>query len=130
MDHRTLTAWIDRYEQVWRTPGTERLVELFTVEATYRPAPFDEPLAGLPAIATFWESERVGPDEEFTLTHQIVAVEGNTGVARVAVTYGDPPARRYRDLWLVTLAADNRCTAFEEWPFFPGQPRVATATGG
>jgi hypothetical protein len=33
----------------------------------------------------------------------------------------------YRDLWIVTLDAEGRgCVAFEEWPFFPGQERVAT----
>ena len=63
----------------------------------------------------------------FTLVAEVIAVEGDTGVARLEVSYGDPPTRRYRDLWIVTLGADGRCTAFEEWPFFPGQGRVAPA---
>jgi hypothetical protein len=46
-------------------------------------------------------------------------------VARVEVACGDPPARRYRHLWIVTLEADGRGSAFEEWPFFPGQPLSA-----
>lgn len=62
--------------------------------------------------------------------HRPLAVEGDTGVARLEVVYDDPPSARYRDLWILTLATDGRCTAFEEWPFFPDQPRVATAAHG
>ena len=124
MDQRTLTSWIERYEAAWRTAGTAVLDHLFAEDATYSPAPFDEVITGRAAIADFWEAERDGPDEVFTLAAEAVAVEGDTGVARLEVTYGDPPVRRYRDIWIVTLGPDGRCTAFEEWPFFPGQGRV------
>jgi SnoaL-like domain len=125
VDRNIFTAWIERYEAAWRTPGTSVLDDLFAEDATYSPAPFEEVITGRPAIADFWEAEREGPDEVFTLSTGVVAVEGDTGVARLEVTYGDPPARYYRDLWIVTLGPDGRCTAFEEWPFFPGQGRVA-----
>jgi hypothetical protein len=121
-----LARWIEAYERAWRTAGTEPLRELFAPDARYRAAPFDEPLRGLETIAAFWEAERVRPDEVFVLASEPVAVEGEVGVARIEVRYGDPVARTYRDLWVVTLDAEGRCTAFEEWPFFPGQPRVAS----
>jgi hypothetical protein len=50
--------WIAAYEPAWRTAGTSPLRRLFTDYATYRAAPFDEPLAGAGAIARFWEDER------------------------------------------------------------------------
>jgi len=118
-------AWIAAYESAWRTEGTSTLGELFTRDATYQAAPFDDPLSGLDAIAEFWEDEREGPDEVFTIDSAIVAAQGDTAVARVEVVYGDPPRRRYRDLWIIVLADDGRCRRFEEWPFFPGQTRVA-----
>ena len=124
MDRRTFTTWIEWYEAAWRTAGTDVLAQLFTDEATYTPSPFEDAIVGLAAITEFWDAERRSHDEAFTLTAALVAVEGDTGVARIEVVYGDPPAR-YRDLWVFTLAADGRCRAFEEWPFFPGQPRVA-----
>jgi hypothetical protein len=126
VDRPTLSSWIERYESAWRTPGTAVLDELFTDDATYSPAPFDETITGRAGIAEFWDAERDGPDEDFTLSAEPVAVEGETGVSRVEVTYAGPPIRRYRDLWIVTLAPDGRCTNFEEWPFFPGRPRIAT----
>lgn len=125
MDRADLTRWLAAYDTAWRTPGTEPLRTLFAEGATYQPAPFEPPLQGRPAIAAFWEAEREGPDEVFKLTTEIVAVEGDTGVVRVEVVYGDPEIRRYRNLWIVTLDEAGSCTAFEEWPFFPGQARSA-----
>ena len=55
----------------------------------------------------------------FEMESEILAVEGDTGVARIEVRYGEPKPQIYRDLWVVTLDAEGRCTAFEEWPFWP-----------
>jgi ketosteroid isomerase-like protein len=125
LDTADLARWIESYERAWRAPGTDALARLFTAEATYRAGPFEDTVAGLPAIAAFWEAEREGPDESFTMSWEPVAVEGSVGVARIEVVYGEPERARYRDLWVVTLEADGRCRAFEEWPFFPGQPLSA-----
>lgn len=127
MSRADLARWIVAYERAWRTAGTQSLRHVFTPTATYRAAPFDEPLVGLEAIAEFWEQERDGPDEPFILESEVVAVEGPAGVARVEVHYGNPPATTYRDLWVVTLDDEGRCTAFEEWPFLPGQLRAPGA---
>ena len=119
--HTSIEAWVEAYEHAWRTAGTESLRELFTEDATYRMSPYEEPAAGLAAIAELWEREREGPDEPFEMRHEIVAVEGDTAVVRVEVRYGGPERLQYRDLWIVRLAADGRCREFEEWPFWPGQ---------
>ena len=59
-------AWIERYERLWRTAGTDDLSSLFTVDATYRMSPWEDPVVGLPAIAELWEDEREDADEPFT----------------------------------------------------------------
>lgn len=119
-------AWIAKYETAWRTAGIELLPDLFAVDATYRAAPFDDPKRGLEEIAVFWEAEREGPDEVFALHASIIAADVATAVARIEVGYGDPVSRTYRDLWVITLDDCRLCTAFEEWPFFPGRQRVAS----
>jgi hypothetical protein len=119
MDEQRLCAWATAYERVWRTAGTDGLGELFTADATYQQAPFREPVRGLLAIARMWEAERVGPEEVFRMTSEPVAVDGDTGVMRVEVSYGDPVRQEYRDLWIIRFAEDGRCLAFEEWPFWP-----------
>ena len=129
MDHTRLREWIDGYERAWRTPGSEVLAELFTDDATYSTAPFENPYRGLAAIAELWEAEREGSDEAFTMESEIVAVDGDVGVARIEVRYGDPIRRTYRDLWIARFAEDGRCAAFEEWPFWPEEGQAAHATG-
>jgi hypothetical protein len=120
VDRDQLAAWVAAYEQAWRTPGTEGLAKLFAANATYRTAPYEEPYGGLAQIAALWEREREGHDELFTMNSQIVAVEGDTGVVRVHVRYGDPLEVSYQDLWIIRLDAAGRCAAFEEWPFRAG----------
>ncbi|MGH3908448.1 MAG: nuclear transport factor 2 family protein [Pseudonocardiaceae bacterium] len=125
IDRAEFAAWIDGYERVWRSPGTAGLLELFAEDATYRHSPFAQPINGLDAIAVDWEDEREGADEVFTMAAEIVAVERDTGVARILVRYGEPVTQEYLDLWVVRFAADGRCSSFEEWPFWPDQPWAA-----
>jgi ketosteroid isomerase-like protein len=124
MRRSDVEAWVAAYERAWRTAGTEPLRELFAEDATYRMSPYAEPARGLAAIAALWERERQGPDENFEMSHEVVAVEGDTAVVRLEVRYGEPRPAQYRDLWVVRLAADGLCREFEEWPFWPGQ-RIA-----
>lgn len=118
MDRRDVEQWVERYEQLWRRSGTDRLGDLFDHDASYRTSPWDPPVVGLADIAHFWDAEREGPDEEFTMTSEVVAVDGDAAVVRVAVEYG-ATGDRWRDLWVLTFTADGRCSSFEEWPFAP-----------
>jgi ketosteroid isomerase-like protein len=119
-DQAEVEAWIEGYERAWRAVGTDSLRELFAEDAGYRMSPYEEPVRGLVAIGELWERERAGADEEFQLSFEVVAVEGDTGVARIEVAYGD--GNEYRDLWVIRFGPDGRCREFEEWPFWPGQP--------
>ena len=127
VDRAAFSAWIAAYERAWRTAGTAHLRELFAEDAHYRFGPYQPVVVGLPDIERSWEAEREGPDEVFTMAAEIVAVEGDTGVAKLLVRYGDPVEQEYQDLWLVRFAPDGRCSSFEEWPFWPDQPWYNTA---
>jgi ketosteroid isomerase-like protein len=119
VDAGRVARWVEEYERLWRTPGVAGLESLFTADATYSKAPYDEPVVGLPAIAAMWEEERDGADEPFRMTSELVTVGGDTAVVRVEVWYGDPVTDEYRDLWVIRFAPDGRCAHFEEWPFAP-----------
>ena len=119
MNRDGVERWVAAYEQVWRAAGTDRLGEVFTAGVSYLPSPWARPLHGLDELAAFWESERDGPEEQFELTSEVVAVEGDTAVVRVAVEYAARESGRWRDLWVLRFDADGRCEAFEEWPFAP-----------
>jgi ketosteroid isomerase-like protein len=128
MDRTQVAGWVAAYEQAWRAPGTDALAAIFTPDASYLQGPYRQPVTGLPAIAGMWDREREGPDEVFRMTSEVVAVDGDTAVVRVEVRYGDPVHQEYRDLWIVRFAGDGRCRAFEEWPFWPGQPVAGHST--
>jgi ketosteroid isomerase-like protein len=121
-----VSRWLAAYEAAWRSPGTEALASLFTADATYLQAPYDPPVIGLGAIGRMWDTEREGPDEVFTLSTDILAVDGQVAVVRAEVHYGDPVAQEYRDLWVIRFAGDGRCTGFEEWPFWPERPHAVS----
>ncbi len=120
MDRVGVEAWVERYEQVWRTAGTDGLRDLFSPDATYLTSPWATPVEGLEGLAELWDAERDGPDETFTMRAEVLAVDGDTAVVRVAVDYGDPVVSRWLDLWVIRFDGDGRCRAFEEWPFAPG----------
>jgi hypothetical protein len=122
MDRAAVEHWVESYERLWRTPGSAGLADLFAQHATYLPSPWARPLEGLDAIELFWEAEREGPNEDFDMSTEILAVDGDTAVVRVSVDYGRRDGDRWRDLWVLRLTEDGRCTSFEEWPFTPGQP--------
>lgn len=119
MDRVDVQTWVATYERLWRSPGTDLLGELFTPDTSYRPSPWSPTVEGVPELSRFWETERAGPDEAFSMHSDVVAVEGQTAVVRVSVEYGD--GTRWRDLWVVVLDEDGRCSSFEEWPFAPDQ---------
>lgn len=120
-------AWIEGYERAWRSRSAADLRELFDPEAIYLHSPYEEPIKGLTAIEADWNVGSGEPEEVFAMSAEIVAVDGDTGVARVLVRYGGERKQEYTDLWVVQFGAGGRCTRFEEWPFWPGKPWYATA---
>lgn len=120
MTRDDVDRWISQYERAWRTPGTEMLPGLFTEDAVYLHSPYAEPIDTPEDLARSWEEEREGPDELFTMTWQVLAVDGDTAVARVQVSYGEPLRQEYLDLWVMRFAPDGRCREFEEWAYWPG----------
>jgi ketosteroid isomerase-like protein len=116
--------WIRGYERAWRTAGTDALRELFAEDATYLVSPYEEPVVGLEAIGEVWERERDGPDEVFTMTTEVFAVEGDRAVVTAEVLYGGREQSEFRDVWLLRFE-DGLCVHFEEWPFWPEKPYTA-----
>lgn len=118
-----LQSWVAAYERSWRDPRTHPVSSLFAPDAEYLVEPYAEPVRGLRAIEALW-AEESQPDEVFSLTFEVVACTGRTGVVRAHVAYGDPVTQEYLDLWLVTFGDDGLASRFEEWPFWPTHGRT------
>jgi ketosteroid isomerase-like protein len=120
--HDDIRRWVAGYEKAWRSPGTASLAKLFTEGVSYRPSPWKDPVEGMEDLAKFWNAERDGPGEAFTMSSELVALDGGTAVVRTQVDYEKSSSGRWRDLWVLRFDADGRCRHFEEWPFALGQP--------
>jgi ketosteroid isomerase-like protein len=123
-DRAAVLSWLVAYEAAWRNPDTSVLAEMFTADASYLQAPYAQPVTGLAAIRQMWDAQRAGPDEVFSLAAEVVAVDGDTAVVHAEVHYGDPVEQEWRDLWVLHLGADGKCSYFEEWPFAPPRQTV------
>jgi hypothetical protein len=62
------------------------------------------------------DEDRQGPVEVLSLVTEILAVQGATAVVRAEARYGDRVRQGYRDLWIMHMRNDGRCSWFEEWP--------------
>jgi ketosteroid isomerase-like protein len=121
VDRASVRRWVDAYQSAWRSAGTESLTAMFAADARYLHSPYAEPVVGLLRIQTMWDEDRDGPGEVFTMKTEIVAVEGDAAVVRALVRYGDPVRQEYTNLWVLRFDTRNRCTWFEEWPYWPGR---------
>jgi ketosteroid isomerase-like protein len=119
-DRESVQRWVDGYVAAWRTAGTDGLATLFADDATYLHSPYAEPVTGLARIRAMWDDDRDGPNEVFTISTDILAVDGDTAVVRALVRYGDPVRQEYSDLWVLRLNELMQCASFEEWPLWPG----------
>ena len=120
MGKDAVTGWVEHYERAWRSQDVDDLDRLFTEHARYLRSPYDEPLDGIDAIKGFWADPAV-----FEMSATVLAADGPVGVVRVDVSYPES-GKEYRDLWVITFAADGRAEQFEEWAYWPGKPYTSS----
>ena len=116
--------WVGEYERAWREADAVAVGVALQRRCVYRGSPYDPPEIGHEAIRSFWTDD-VG--RSFTMDAGLVAVDGDTAVVRVDVSYLTPRAQDYRDLWILRFGPDGRVTEFEEWAYWPG--RSSSAAG-
>jgi len=125
MTRDEVMRWVAGYELAWQDEDLDGVERLFTVDARYRPSPYDEPKVGHDAIKAFWQDDE---GTTFSMTTELVAVEDDSAVVRVKVRYGDESgtvSQEYLDLWVLHFADDGRVDDFEEWAYWPGKPSSA-----
>jgi ketosteroid isomerase-like protein len=120
MDYALVDNWITEYIAAWRAKDIAKLSHVFSDEITYRTTPFKEPLIGMEAVQQLWIDE-TEDGEEFTVEHDVVAIEGDIAVIKVDVHYTKPKEQYWKDIWIIQLDDDGLCFSFEEWPFAPPQ---------
>jgi uncharacterized protein (TIGR02246 family) len=125
MDWSRFSDWFDRYREAWKSRDPEEIAALFTADATYRADPFDQGVVGRDAILAEWmDVFEDDPDEEFEMTHEVVATSGDVGVVQGWITYKAGRNRDdWRNLFIIELDESGRCRNYLEWYFRRPSPR-------
>ncbi|MGH8828339.1 MAG: nuclear transport factor 2 family protein [Jiangellaceae bacterium] len=114
MNDKAVSVWVEGYLRAWNSNHPEDIRGLFSEDATYFTEPYSEPWRGPQAIVDGWLTHKDEPGQTsfesntLVVTPDLAIVEGRT-------KYHVEPQRTYRNLWLIRLDGDGRCTEFTEW---------------
>jgi ketosteroid isomerase-like protein len=117
LTQEALKTWLTQYEQAWEAKDPAAAAGLFADSALYYETPFSEPFRGQSGVRDYWA--RVTADQrEIDFTSDVVAVSGNTGIARWGATLTSISSGARVELngvFVLEFGEDGRCTALREW---------------
>lgn len=110
-------AWLAAYGQASIENDPRASADLFSEDAVYYENPFATPMVGREAIYQYWEQGARSLKDK-TADFQILAIDGNQGLARWQATFvhidsGDRVALDC--LFLVEFDERQKCRSFREW---------------
>ncbi|MBJ7595634.1 MAG: nuclear transport factor 2 family protein [Candidatus Dormibacteraeota bacterium] len=133
-DSAAVADWVRCYIDVWRSGDHLRVSELFTDDAVYYTDAFRPPRRGLAEIEEYWRIAGDPPDA-FEAHYDPLIVSGDHAVVTGFSRYFDDSRSRvdkeYANLFVLTFAADGRCTEYREWYMLRGEdgPAALAAAG-
>jgi ketosteroid isomerase-like protein len=113
MTSNEVQAWLDAYQEAWRSNDEAAIRELFARDATYAFHPYEDPLRGSDAIVAAWLQE---PDEpsSWEASYAPSLIEGQRAIAAGETRYLKR-GRVFSNLFELEFDTDRRCTRFVEW---------------
>jgi ketosteroid isomerase-like protein len=118
LDRATVSAWLDAYVQAWKTYDREAIAALFSEDAVYYSAPYDEAIRGREAIVDSWLRE---PDEAGTYDahYEPVVIEGDRAVTNGRSRYFEKGSKKLKKEWdnvfILRFDEQGRCKEYREW---------------
>ena len=113
-----LAKWLLRYFEAWVSNDPVEVAALFSEDAVYYYDPFKEPSKGRRVIVEKWVSDPEG-QRDITTSFDVLAVEGNLGVAHWNVKYLAGPSETQRvemdGILLLRFNPKMECTEHREW---------------
>jgi uncharacterized protein (TIGR02246 family) len=116
MDASAVEAWLERYQEAWRTDDPRLIEELFSEDAVYHTGPWDEPWRGRDQIVAGW-IERGDSSLEWEFKYEVLALAGEVAVIQGWTTYrgeGEPD-EEFSNIWLLRFAPGGSVEEFREW---------------
>lgn len=117
VDSAVVEKFVNGYLKAWKSNDPEDIRAIFTEDAEYRFAPFEEPVVGHEDIVTEWLDGRDEPDA-WDFEWQPIAIDGDTGIIEARTEYFDE--QTYRNLWIIEFDSEGRAESFTEW--YMGEP--------
>ena len=105
--------WVRRYVEVWNTNDPDAIAALFTEDARYFLAPYDEPWTGTDAIVKGWLEHADEPGDT-TFEYEVIAATEDLGIVKGHTLY-KTSGREYSNMWEIRLDETGRCREFVEW---------------
>ena len=117
LDSASLDAWLEKYAAAWEARDPAAAGALFTADATYHEMPFDPVKQGRAAIQDYWKSV-TADQREIKVETQVIAVNGNTGVAHWKATFklqSTGATISLDGVFVLEFAASGECSSLREW---------------
>ncbi len=108
---RNVAAWVDSYLRAWHSNSPADIAALFTVDARYFTAPYQEPWLGREAIAAGWVARADEPGS-FSFEWELISSTPDAQVVRGTTRY---PHTTYSNLWVIRLTDQQTCREFTEY---------------
>lgn len=115
MERARFEAWLQDYLSAWASGTTPDVEKLFAEDAVYWPSDMREAWVGRDEIVRRWFSTN---DELRENGYEILAVDGNVGVARIRVVTrlpGDRVDVEHDGVLVIAFDDDARCRVHREW---------------
>jgi hypothetical protein len=113
----SLEAWLARYEQAWEQRDPAQAAALFSDHAPYHEMPFDAPKDGRAGIRDYWATV-TADQRNVDFKSQVVAVNGQTGVARWSATLTSAASGTRVELdgvFILQFDRSGLCSELREW---------------
>jgi ketosteroid isomerase-like protein len=114
VDLAAFSSWLERYFAAWASNDADEVASLFTEDAEYSYGPFRPSARGRDEIVRRWVGGGVPP--ELRTSHEVLAVDGNIGVAHWTVSFrGERGTVETDGILVCTFDAEGRCSLHREW---------------
>ena len=116
MSEESIKSWLESYGRAWETRDPQAAGELFTADATYQEAPFEEPVRGREGIVEYW-SQATRNMSHVHFTYEIIACIGEVAVAHWSASFNRIKSNTRGELdgiFMLRFEA-SRCKSLREW---------------
>ena len=117
IDEAGFEAWLDDYKAAWESRDPSAAADLFTDDASYGEMPFDPPIVGREAIATYWANAVAG-QRDVRFTYEILSCGGGEAICHWHCAFTGVPggaAVELDGIFRCRYADAAHVDRFEEW---------------